>query len=107
MTYADVVILSQLFFVVLVSIERVQADVVVDEFRANLQTGVNTFSGEGASGRTLLLKASLSSGVKESDLAMTGTTLTTSDNFFITIMSMGRREWPVKCQSNPRSPNAE
>ena len=62
------------------------------------------FQGKRASKRTLLLKASLSSGVKESDLAMTGTTLTTSDNFFITIMSMGRREWPVKHQSNPRSP---
>ena len=36
MTYADGVVLSQLFFVVLVGIERVQADVVVNEFRADL-----------------------------------------------------------------------
>ena len=35
-TYADRIVLSQLFFVVLVSIERVQADVVVNEFRADL-----------------------------------------------------------------------
>lgn len=36
MTYADGIVLSQLFFVILVGIERVQADVVVDEFRADL-----------------------------------------------------------------------
>jgi hypothetical protein len=59
-----------------------------------------TSQGRSVSKRTLLLKASLSSGVKASDFAMTGTTLTTSDNFFITIMSMGRREWPMKGQSN-------
>ena len=36
MTYADRIVLSQLFFVVLVGIEGVQADVVVNEFRADL-----------------------------------------------------------------------
>ena len=36
MTYADRIVLSQLFFVILVGIEGVQADVVVDEFRADL-----------------------------------------------------------------------
>jgi len=107
-TYADRIVLSQLFFVILVGIKRVQADVVVDEFRADLLNQLSTaFQGKRASKRTLLLKASLSSGVKESDLAMTGTTLTTSDSFFITIMSMGRREWPMKHQSNPRSPKVE
>ena len=75
--------------------------------RGSTKPESTAFQGKGASKRTLLLKASLSSGVKESDLAMTGTTLTTSDNFFITIMSMGRREWPVKHQSNPRSPKVE
>lgn len=92
MTYADGVVLGQLFFVILVGIERIQADVVVDEFRADLRTIINGFQGKSVGDCTLLLKASLSSGVKESDLAMTGTTLTTSDNFFMTIISIGRRE---------------
>jgi hypothetical protein len=35
------------------------------------------------------LKAWRSARVRESDLAMTGTTLTTSDNFFKTTMSIG------------------
>jgi hypothetical protein len=38
---------------------------------------------------TLCLKASLSSGVNESDLAMTGTTLTTSESFLSTTISIG------------------
>lgn len=32
--------------------------------------------------------------VSESALAMTGTTLTTSDSFFSTTMSIGLSEWP-------------
>ena len=40
---------------------------------------------------TLCLKSWRSARVRESDLAMTGTTLTTSDNFFRTTMSMGLR----------------
>ena len=42
-------------------------------------------------GATLCLKAWRSARVRESDLAMTGTTLTTSDNFFRTTMSIGLR----------------
>ena len=38
---------------------------------------------------TLCLKAWRSARVRESDLAITGTTLTTSDNFFRTTISMG------------------
>jgi hypothetical protein len=38
---------------------------------------------------TLCLKAARSSKVKASDLAMTGTTLTTSESFFKTTISMG------------------
>jgi hypothetical protein len=44
-TDTDGVVLSQLFFVILVGIERVQADVVMNEFRADLQTGMDDFSG--------------------------------------------------------------
>jgi hypothetical protein len=40
------------------------------------------------------LKALRSSKVRESDLAMTGTTLTTSESFFRTTMSIGFKAWP-------------
>lgn len=42
----------------------------------------------------LSLKAWRSSSVSVSAFAMTGTTLTTSDSFLRTTMSMGLSEWP-------------
>lgn len=42
----------------------------------------------------LTLKASRSSRVKESDLAITGTTLTTSESFLRTTISIGFNAWP-------------
>jgi len=44
-TNADGVVLRQLFVVILIGIEWVQADVVVYEFRADLRANINGFSG--------------------------------------------------------------
>lgn len=49
---------------------------------------------------TRRLNRSLSSKVKVSAFAITGTTLTTSLNFFMTMMSIGRRECPVGFKKN-------
>lgn len=91
------------FCVVLVRVERVETDVVVRQLssdlekskRANLcererrvQRKARMGSWEVVKGLTRVLNASRSSSVKESDLAMTGTTLTTSDNFFMTVTSI-------------------
>jgi hypothetical protein len=49
---------------------------------------------------TFCLNANLSSIVKLSDLAMIGTTLTTSLNFFKTTMSIARSECPEGLMKN-------
>jgi len=75
---SDRLVGGNLLLFILVCVEGVQPYVVVHELFPNL-----------------LLEPSFSSTVRLSDFAMTGTTLTTSLSFFMTITSMGRREWPV------------
>jgi hypothetical protein len=73
------------FFVEFVVVVGVHFKVMEGEFCFDLLL----IKGPGRS--TLCLKAWRSARVRESDLAMTGTTLTTSDNFFRTTISMGLR----------------
>ncbi len=100
--YPDSLVELNLLFVVLLRVEGIQADVVVNQLFPNLRkirsSGI-VFS-LGRNSRTLVLNASRSSRVKLSALAMTGTTLTTSLSFFMTMMSIGRRECPVGLMKN-------
>ena len=93
-TYSDAFVEAKFLFVVLVGIKWIQDNVVVHEFSPNLlkkplvsnRLRLTRFV------LTLCLKSSRSSNVKLSALAMTGTTFTTSLSFFMTMISIGRRE---------------
>jgi len=106
-TYPNSSVKSLLLLVVLVSIDRVESNLMVGELSSNLVPIANRPKGfksarefegeemktkggrrEGKRKLTLSLKAALSSSVNESDLAMTGTTLTTSESFLRTMRSI-------------------
>lgn len=86
-----------LLFIVLLTLIWVKADVVEGQFLLDLMVEAVVplvmilLPIQDSVGLTLILKAARSSKVKASDLAMTGTTLTTSESFFKTTMSMGLR----------------
>jgi hypothetical protein len=89
----DLGVESAFFLVEFVVVVGIHFKVVEGEFCFNLLlTGYRD-------GITRCLKAWRSARVRESDLAMTGTTLTTSDNFFRTTMSIGLR---LECQDIQR-----
>jgi len=97
-SYTDAFVNLDLLFLILIGIERIETDVVVNQLFPNLSSRAHQSAVQASPTPlklTLLLNASLSSRVRLSALAMTGTTLTTSLSFFITITSMGRRLWPV------------
>ena len=100
MTYPDALIQLDLLFVVLFGIEGIETDVVVVKLSPNLYIVSKSVTGLGMLTLTFSLKASRSSSVKLSALAITGTTLTTSLSFFMTMMSIGRSEWPVGLMKN-------
>ena len=83
----DLGIESTLFVIEFVVVVGIHFDIVEGNFGFNLHIRGN----EQYYSHTLCLKAWRSASVRESDLAMTGTTLTTSDSFFRTTMSMGFR----------------
>lgn len=103
-TYPDGLIEVNFLVVIFICIKGVKTNVVVHQLFPNLHVITNcsepklkpnTGDTVELSTHTLFLKFSLSSIVNVSDFAMTGTTLTTSLSFFITITSMGRSECPV------------
>jgi hypothetical protein len=96
-TYADGLVQLNLLLVVFVRVKRIQANVMVSRFLTNLHTAVTkrVKSSMRCVQLTFDLNISLSSSDKLSDFAITGTTLTTSLSFFMTMTSIGRSEWPV------------
>jgi hypothetical protein len=98
--YPNRLVQVNLLLVILIGIEGIQTNVVVDQLFPNLRnpSTIRTLKnreGKILSKPTLNLNLSLSSNVKLSLFAITGTTLTTSLSFFITMTSMGRSAWPV------------
>lgn len=91
---SDGLVERRLVLVVLLVVEGVRPNVVVHQLGSDLRQDSISVSGR-VGRRTLCLNSSRSSSVSESLLAITGTTLTTSESFFITVMSIALREWPV------------
>jgi len=106
--YPDLGVDLNLLLVCLLGVEGVQANVVVNEFGTDLHnqsrlthaihTGIHCPNAIGE--LTFCLNATLSSIVKLSDLAITGTTFTTSLNFFNTTISIARSECPEGLMKN-------
>jgi hypothetical protein len=100
-TYPNGVVELDFFVVIVLSVEGVETDVVVHHFSTDLQHAylflaqIHFTTSTFTHSLTTCLNCSLSSRVKLSDLARTGTTFTTSLSFFITMISMGRIVCPV------------
>ena len=97
-THPDAFIKMNLFFIVLVCVKRIRTNVVENQLFPDLQE--EKIKNKKPTQlvfkwHTLNLNLSRSSKVKLSLFAMTGTTLTTSLSFFITITSIGLNAWPV------------
>ena len=109
-THPDLGVDLDFLIIGLLGIEGVQADIVVNEFGANLhdgsqstrvpRVGVQSERVGHVGDLTFCLNANLSSIVKLSDFAMIGTTFTTSLNFFNTTMSIARSECPEGLMKN-------
>ena len=92
-TYTNVFVQCTFLFIILITFVRIQTNVVESKLSLDLYESramsIMTFHRQIKNILTRCLKASRSSKVKESDLAMTGTTLTTSESFLSTTISMG------------------
>ena len=94
-SYPNHTIQLNFLVVIFISIKRIETNVLILQLFPNLIISCESEQRHAEPRLTLTLNFSRSSGVKLSDLAITGTTFTTSLSFFITITSIGRKAWPV------------